>query len=45
MIRPEKKAELIEDLQKRTGLKIRRITIGRIDFLKDMANIKIFYYE
>ncbi|MEI7663337.1 MAG: DUF4956 domain-containing protein [Bacteroidota bacterium] len=45
MIRPERKEELIEDLKKRTGLNIRRITIGRIDFLKDMANVKIFYYE
>ena len=45
MIRPERKEELIEDLKKRTGLNIRRITIGRIDFLKDMATVKIFYYD
>ena len=45
LIQPGRKEELIEDLKKRTGLKIHRITIGRIDFLKDMATVKVFYYE
>jgi hypothetical protein len=45
MIRPERKEELIEDLKKRTGLNIRRVTIGRIDFLRDMATLKVFYYD
>lgn len=45
LIKPEKRKELIEDLEKRTGLKINRIEIGRIDFLKDSARIKIYYYE
>jgi hypothetical protein len=45
MIVPERKEELMEDLRKRTGLNIHRITIGRIDFLRDIANVKIYFYE
>jgi hypothetical protein len=45
LIVPEKREELIADLKARTGLNISRIEIRRIDFLKDIANIRIFYYE
>lgn len=45
LIVPEKREELIADLKERTGLNISRIEIRRIDFLKDIANIRIFYYE
>jgi hypothetical protein len=45
LIAPEKREELIADLRARTGLNISRIEIRRIDFLKDIANIRIFYYE
>ncbi len=45
LIVPEKRDELIEDLKSRTGLNISRIEIRRIDFLKDIATIRIFYYE
>jgi hypothetical protein len=45
MIRPAKHRELIVDLEERTGLKINRITIDKIDFLKDTALIRIFYFE
>ena len=45
LIVPEKRDELIADLKSRTGLNISRIEIRRIDFLKDIANIRIFYYE
>ena len=44
-IKPENHNILIEDLKERTGLDIHRIEIGKVDFLKDTANIKIFYYE
>ena len=43
LITPERREELLEDLTKRTGLKITKITIGSIDFLKDTAVIKIDY--
>ena len=45
LIVPEKEDELIADLKVRTGLNISRIEIRKIDFLKDIANIRIFYYE
>lgn len=45
LIIPEKRAELIEDLEKRIGVKINHITIGKIDFLKDSAMIHAYYYE
>jgi len=43
LIKPEMRHELIEDLKNRTGLDITHVSIGSIDFLKDMALIKIYY--
>lgn len=43
LITPERHDELIADLKARTGLDITRAEIGSIDFLKDMALIKIYY--
>ena len=45
LIVPEKREELIADLKRRTGLEITRVDIGSIDFLKDMALIKIYYND
>lgn len=45
LITPEHRQELIDDLKKRTGLDITKVDIGSIDFLKDMALIKIFYND
>ena len=45
LIVPEKRAELIADLELRTGLAINRIEIGRVDFLRDIARIYIYYFE
>ena len=45
LIKPENKEELLKDLKERTGLNIVRYEIRRIDFLRDIANIRIFYYE
>jgi hypothetical protein len=45
LIKPENQTELIEDLRKRTGLNIHRISINRIDFLKDTARIRVYYYD
>jgi hypothetical protein len=45
MILPEKREELKKDLEARTGLKINRIEIGRIDYLRDIARIIIYYYD
>jgi len=45
LIAPDKRDELKADLEKRTGLKIQRIEVGTIDFLKDACLIRIFYDE
>ena len=43
MITPERRAELKEDLTRRTGLNILKVEVGDLDFLKDMAIIRISY--
>ena len=45
LVKPENRALLIQDLEERTGLKIIRVQIGRIDFLRDVARVKIFFFE
>lgn len=45
LIKPDKRAELKADLESRTGLKINRLSIGKVDFLRDTAQVIIFYYE
>jgi cation transport ATPase len=45
LVRTENHALLIEDLKRRTGLNIHRIAITKVDFLKDSAAIKVYYYE
>lgn len=44
-IKPENHHLLKEDLEKRTGLKINKVTIGDVDFLKDTAKVTIFYFN
>lgn len=43
LIKPERKEELLEDLRQRTGLPIRKVEIISIDFLRDTANLNVFY--
>lgn len=45
LIKPERRSELVADIEARTGLKLNRFSIVKIDFLKDTAQIKIYYYE
>ena len=45
LIVPERREELIADLKARTGIDVIRVEIRRIDFLRDTANLRIFYYE
>ncbi|MCL7754990.1 DUF4956 domain-containing protein [Polaribacter sp. Z022] len=44
-IKPENYNLLKEDLENRTGLTINNITVGDVDFLKDVATVTIFYYK
>ncbi len=43
LIVPEKRIELIADLKNRTGLDIKSVEIGKIDFVRDIAWIVIHY--
>jgi hypothetical protein len=45
LILPDRREELLQDLQARTGLDIHRVEIQAMDFLKDSALIMIFYYQ
>lgn len=44
LIRPEFREQLLQDLNNRTGLNIHRIEIVSLDYLKDTALLKAFYY-
>lgn len=43
LITPDKRQELISDLEKRTGLKIIKIDIGHIDFIRDSVMLNVYY--
>jgi hypothetical protein len=45
LIQSGKRNELLQDLELRTGIKINRIELGKIDFLRDTVMIKIYFYE
>ena len=43
LITPERRHELIADLEKRLGVKVTKVDIGSIDFLRDMAMIRVTF--
>lgn len=45
MIKPENQTALIQIMKERTGLDIHRVSISKIDFLKDTAMVRVYYYE
>lgn len=45
LIVPARREELMADLKTRTGLNITRVDVRKIDFLRDTAQIRIFYFE
>lgn len=45
LIQAHRRDELLADLRQRTGLNIHRIEIQRVDFMRDIARIKVYYYE
>lgn len=45
MIKPGNHEKLLEDLRTRTGLNIHRFSITKVDFLRDMATIRVYYYD
>ena len=42
--KPEHYQELLKELRERTGLDIQKFSVGRIDYLRDTANIKVYYH-
>lgn len=44
LITPDRREEMIADLSRRTGLHIKKVEIGHIDFLRDVAMVKVHYY-
>lgn len=45
LIKPERYDELVSDLEERLGLKIDRVEVGAVDFLKDMTMLRVFYHD
>lgn len=45
LIRPDKKEELMKDLGERLGVKVENVTIGNVDYIKDMVELTVFYRE
>lgn len=45
LIRSNNKEALLEDIQQRTGINVNRLEVGKIDFLRDTANVIIYFYE
>lgn len=43
LIRPERREELIADLEERLGHKVERVDVGNVDFLRDVAFLKVHY--
>ncbi|OJV75583.1 MAG: DUF4956 domain-containing protein [Bacteroidia bacterium 44-10] len=45
LITPDREAEMLADLCQRSGLNIERFEVGQIDFLKDIAYVKVYYSD
>ncbi len=45
LIKSGNRAALKADLEERTGIIINRVEVGRIDFLRDTALVKIYFFE
>lgn len=43
LITPERRPELIADLEKRLGVKVTKVDVGSVDFLRDMAMIRVTF--
>ena len=43
LIKPELRNELLLDLKERTGLDILKVEVGHIDFLRDVAFLRVYY--
>lgn len=44
LLAPQRRAELIANIEGRTGLDIHRVEVAEIDLLRDSARLAVFYY-
>lgn len=44
-VKPELRKELIADLENKLGVTINHIIIGKVDFVRDIAQVHVYYYE
>lgn len=45
LIKPERREELIADIEQRLGLNVKRIEVGAVDLLRDMAMLRVYYVD
>ena len=45
LIKPERYDDLVADLEKRLGVKVFRVEVGAVDFIKDMTMLRVFYED
>jgi hypothetical protein len=45
LIPTENHEQLMADIRLRTGIPVHRVLVQKIDFLRDSAQIRIYYYE
>ena len=45
LIRSERQEELLSDIRLRTGINVHKVSVQKINFLKDSAEIKVYYYD
>ena len=45
LIKPEKRKELKSDKEQRLGLSVKRIEVGAVDLLRDMAVLRVYYKD
>ncbi|MBQ4029343.1 MAG: DUF4956 domain-containing protein, partial [Prevotella sp.] len=43
LTKPERKQELIADLEERLGLTIKKVEVGGVDLLRDMTVLRVYY--
>lgn len=43
LVKPERREELIADLEQRLGLKVVAVRVGAVDFLRDMAVLRVYH--
>ena len=45
LIKPEHREELVADIEQRLGLHVKRIEVGAVDLLRDMAMLRVYYVD